>query len=122
MAPTVTLSDPRFSGEMKFYFEKSNFFQVIHVDGAFGGLAPTATAIQMSVYSERSPIPKEVVHQISNGVVGPEILDRRVVRDGVFREVEGTLHMSLDVAISIRDWLNVRIDELTSLNEQLKKS
>jgi hypothetical protein len=121
MAHTVSPSDPRLSGEMKFYFEKSNFFRVIHVDGAFGGLAPTAAGIQMSIYSERSPIPKEVVHQVSDGAAGPEILDRRVVRDGVFREVEGTLHMSLDVAKSIRDWLSWKIDGLTLINDQLKK-
>jgi hypothetical protein len=117
---SVPPTNVRFSGEMKFHFEKANFFRVIHVDGAFGGLSPTATGLQMSLYSERAPIPKEVVHQINNGVMGPEILDRRIVRDGVFREVEATLNMSLDVAISMRDWLSGRIDELRAISEQIK--
>lgn len=110
------------SGEVTFHFEKSNFFRVIHVDGAFGGLLPNASGIQMAVYSERSPLPKMVVHSAQDGALGAEIIDKRVVREGVFREVEASLSMSLDTAMALRDWLSGRINELTVLRNGLAQS
>ena len=42
-------------GEMEFHFEKSNFFRVIHVDGAFGGISP---GTQMATAHSKKGCPK----------------------------------------------------------------
>ena len=57
-------------GEIEFYFEKSHLFPVIHVDGAIGAISPGSRLIHMSVYNERTPVPKKIVHTISGGVDG----------------------------------------------------
>lgn len=108
-----------FSGELEFDYEKSNYFRVIHVDGAFGGVSPGSRAIHMAVYSERQPIPKKTVQTVQQGVLGPEILEKRIVRSGIFREIEADLVLSLDAAIALRTWLDSKVIELQKVNEQL---
>ena len=71
----------------------------------------------MSVFSERSPLPTLVVNTVNNGVLGAEILDKRVVREGMFREVEASLFMSMETAVAMRDWLSGRIEEAIQLNK-----
>jgi len=106
-------------GEIEFHFEKSAFFRSIHVDGAFGGVSPANQQVHMAVYSERQPLPKKVVQKIAHGVLGAEIPERRVGRAGIFRELESDLIMSVEVAISLRDWLNLRIAEVQQTREQV---
>lgn len=101
----------RLDGEIRFFFEKSQNFRVIHCDGAFGGPAPNASVglIHMALFSERLPLPKSVVHEIQGGQIGHELLEKRDSKDGVFREVEADVIMSLATAASIRDWLTEQI-------------
>lgn len=99
------------NGELQFHFEKSKVFRVIHVDGAAGGISPGNRNIHMAVFSERAPLPRSVVHNVSAGVLGPEIEGRRTGKQGIFREVEADLVMSLEVAVAMRDWLTERINE-----------
>ena len=107
------------TGEIKFHFKKSKFFRVIHVDGAFGSFVPQGSGVQMAVYSERAPLPREVVHTINNGVLGPDDLEKRVVKDGIFREVETSLVMSFETAAAVRDWLSARLDEVKSIRSSI---
>lgn len=100
------------NGEVSFHFHKSNFFRVIHVDGAFGGAAPNGSGINMSIYSERMPLPTIIAHPIDNGIIGPELAEKRVMKDGIFREVESSLFMTVETAAAMRDWLSTQIDEL----------
>lgn len=103
--------------ELQFHFEKSSYFRVIHVDGAFGGLSPGPRMIHMAVFSERQPLPKSVTHKIDHGVLGPEIADKRQGRSGIFREIEADLVMSVDTAISMRAWLDEKIIEVQQATE-----
>ena len=107
-APDVELGKDT---EVEFQFERSAFFRVIHVDGAFGGPSPTGL-IHMAVYSERPHIPKKVVHRIEGGALGGEVMEKRETRQGIFRELEADLVLSLETAISIRTWLDERIDQI----------
>jgi hypothetical protein len=106
-------------GEIEFHFEKSNFFRVVHVDGAFGGISPGTQTIHMSIFSERQPIPKKIVQKIQHGELGAEIPEKRVGRSGIFRELEADLVMNVEVAISLRAWLDQRINELQQTRELL---
>ena len=107
------------NGEVDFHFEKAAAFRVVHVDGAFGGLSPSGRHIHMTVFSERQPIPRKVVHQIAAGVLGPEIVERRETRTGVFRELEADLVLTKEAALAIREWLEQRIAELTQAEEAM---
>jgi hypothetical protein len=111
--------DIRIDGELPFTYEKGTYFRVIHADGVIGGISSGTGLVHMSVFSERSPIPKKVVHQVSHGLLGPEIIDKREVREGIFREVEADLVMSMEVAIALRGWLDDKIKELQSVREMI---
>ena len=73
--------------EIAFDYIKSNFFRVIHADGAFGGLAPNGN-IHMALFSERQAIPTKVVYSVEGTGIGPEISDKREEREALVREVE----------------------------------
>lgn len=107
--------DPRLTGELEFHFEKSSLFRVIHVDGAIGSVSPSAQTLHMAVFSERAPFPKTVVQEVDRGILGREMLDKRVSRNGVFREVEVDLVMTLEAAVALRSWLDDRINEMEAL-------
>jgi hypothetical protein len=49
--------------------------------------------------------------------LGPEIMEKREVRQGVFREVEADLIFSVDTAIALRAWLDGKIQECQRLQE-----
>lgn len=102
--------------EIAYDFIKSNFFRVVKVDGAFGGIGPSGS-LHMSVYNERQPIPQKVVHQLIDGkTLGPEIAGKRESRQAMIREVEVDLVFDLPQAIAIREWLDTRIAQLQKLN------
>jgi hypothetical protein len=69
-------------GEINFDLEKSRLFRVIHVDGAIGDISPGNSFIHMSVFSERAPIPRVMVNSISGGIMGRELVEKRVFREG----------------------------------------
>lgn len=105
---------------LKFHYLKSVHFRVVHVDGITGGIAPRG-GIQMAVFNERAPIPQQVTHEFTpQNTLGPEDVTKRVVRDGVVREVEVNLMMGLEIAKSIRDWLTEQIRQLEQLQEARK--
>lgn len=96
---------------------KSAFFRVVHVDGIFGGPTPRGM-IHMDVFSERQPIPQKAVYRITSSddgegrALGDEIREQRIGRDSIIREVEVGLSLDLEVAKSLRDWLNRNIEKL----------
>lgn len=106
--------------QLTFHFIKSNAFRVLHIDGAFGGVGPTADSIHMAIFSHRQPIPVQVAYAINeDGKLGDEI--DRVVREGLVREVEADLVMSVDTAATIRDWLDERIEQVKKLSKSGKR-
>lgn len=106
---TVDLAE----GEIEYHFEKSHLFRVVHVDGAVGAISPGDSFIHMSVFSERAPIPKRMVHALQpDGIVGPENREKRDVRPGAFREMEVDLVFNLETAVRLRAWLDHTIQEL----------
>ncbi len=99
--------------ELTFYLEKSPQYREIQIDGALGGPAPSGNKITMTVYVERSAIPKELVHNISDkGKMLDEIPERRSGKEGIIRILETTLHMDIVQAKAVNQWLSDQINEL----------
>src|SRR5689334_23353953 len=97
-------------GDIEFDFIKGNFFRVISVDGAFGGLSPQGRSIHMALFSERRPLPRKTVHSLgTDGLLSDELMDRRETRKAFVREVEADVVMDLPTAIAIRKWLTRKI-------------
>lgn len=118
MTKTGDAPGPPLPSTVSFGFIKSNDFRVLHVDGAWGGATPHGL-ISVAVYSERFPIPKAVTVDLSDGKLGNEVA--REVRDGVVREVSANLVMTMEVAESLRDFLEKHIANLKKLREEAAK-
>ncbi len=101
--------------KIKFDYIKSNFFRSIRADGAWAGTNGFSDVV-LSFYSERTPIPKQTVHQLSEQhKLGDEISAERITRDALVREVEVSMSMSLEVAESLRDLLGRQIKAIQQL-------
>jgi len=103
--------------EIAFDYIKSNFFRVISVDGAFGGLGPSGRSLHMAVFSERRALPRRIVHSVSpDGLLGEELRDRRETRSAIVRELEADLTMDLPAAVALHKWLGGKIKELADMH------
>jgi len=107
---------------IKFDYTKSNYFRVIHVDGAHGGPTPNGQYIGMSVFSTRWPIPRQTTSSIkSDGSMGNEITEERLTRDSIVREIEAEIIMDINTARSIHKWLGQKIKSLDEFIGQAEK-
>ena len=93
--------------QLTFDYLKSNYFRVIHADGAVGGVTPSGN-IQVNFWSQRNPIPQQVVHAMSESGLGVEL--SRTQRAAIVRELEAGVVFDVTTAISIRDWLSRHIE------------
>jgi len=103
-----TKSGSELPSEVTFHYIKSNYFRVIHGDGAMGGLTPRGELF-FSIFNERAPLPDVTVQAVENGQLGKEIIEQRKGSDGIVRELEVGIVMDSNVAKSLVLWLNERI-------------
>jgi len=91
------------------HYLKSPLFRTIHADGLFGGLTPHQN-IHMTFWTERAPIPQVIEHVINpDGSLGEEILEARIGKKGLVREIDIDVVFDLSTAIAIRKWLDQKI-------------
>ena len=96
------------TGSVDIHYLKANDFRVVHADGVWGGVAPRGY-ITMSVFSERSPIPRKMVFDVTpDGQLGPET--SRDSKEGIVREVEVEVVMDVPLAKSLIEWLKDKIE------------
>lgn len=89
---------------------KSNQFRVVHSDGAWGGLTPQGL-LSIGFFSERHPIPKEVEYMLHHsGKLGDE--QKRKGKEGIVRELEVNVTMSINNARSLVRWIQSHIEKV----------
>lgn len=98
--------------QINFHYIKGQSFRTAHVDGFFGGPSPKGDCLHIAAFSERYPIPLVATHALEEQddhsiKVGNEL--ERVSRDGLVRELEIQMIMSVDTARILRDWLDKHI-------------
>ena len=104
--------------EFDFHFLKSSNFRVVHCDGVWGGTTPRGY-ITMSIYSERSPFPQKVTHEVAkNGAIDKE--KRREGKEGIVREVEVEVVLDLATAKTLIPWLQGHIQFLENQQRQIQ--
>ena len=107
--------------KIPFHYIKSNFFRVIHADGAVGGVTPSGD-IFFSLWSQRNPIPKLVVHELGEeGTLGEELLSERETRQGLVREVEIGVGMSPETARGLVEWLTKKLELIQKVEDTQQK-
>ncbi|MCL1470645.1 hypothetical protein [Argonema antarcticum] len=103
--------------EIKFNYIKSNLFRVVRVDGIWAGITPNLD-INVNLCSERYPIPQQTLHKIDpDGSIGEEIIDERISRDGIVREVEVGAVMDISTAKSLIELLQELIEQVEKVTE-----
>lgn len=107
--------DPRAGSLIPFHYIKSNHFRVLLADGVHGGISPRGW-IQMNFFSERQPLPRVVYHALrEGGGLGEEVRELREAREGVIREIEAEVVISVDTARSMIKWLQDKVDAAADL-------
>lgn len=94
-------------------FIKGQLFRVIHVDGAIGGPTPSGN-IHLAVFSERPAIPRRMVTHLEGGQIGEPIQGETVVREGMIREMDFDMVMSISAADEIAKLLTRIVREMNS--------
>ena len=106
--------------EFKTQFVKSNFYRVVHADGAFGGITPNGH-IRMAIYSEARKFPDTVTYTVNpEGRLSESSRSPDVPRGETTRDLEVDIVMTADVARSVRDWLDGKIKDLETVQRQLE--
>ena len=107
----MQLPDITVGGKVAFDYIKSQYFRVIHADGAIGSITPNGL-IHFALYSERPAIPRRLVQPVSeDGQLGDPIESETESRDSIIREMDVDVMMTLEVAVLVRNWLSERIDQ-----------
>lgn len=98
-APTLT-----------FHMQKGNLFRVVYCDGVWVSSSTTG-GVEFLFYTERPPIPQQVTYSISGGGLGEEIKQKRVIKDGMVREIEVGVILPELVLETMYYWLKDRFDK-----------
>lgn len=99
--------------KITFHYIKNQGFRVLHVDGCIGSITPQGN-IHLSVFSERPAIPRELTHKLTDNHEVGEIVER-VSREGIVREMDADLILTLNTAKNIYQWLGEKINQLELL-------
>ena len=104
--------------EIVFKYVKSNFYRVIHANGAFGGISGRGE-IHIGFYSERLEFPDSSTLAISPaGLIGTEKFEGS---GKPVREVEADIVVDLGTAKQLKVWLDNKITAMETLIEQAQK-
>jgi hypothetical protein len=102
--------------KITFHYLKSSGYRDTHCDGIFGGMTPGGGYLWIGFFSERTPVPKEAVHEaipVEGGVTaGKLISEESDVKEGVIRTLEAGVFMDLGLAETFKTWLEGHIVEL----------
>jgi hypothetical protein len=104
--------------KISFDYLKSQFFRVVHADGAIGGITPSG-CIHFSFYSERPAIPQRQTFALNkDGSLGQSVEEETIVRAAIVRELDVDVVMNIDVARSLAHWLG---QQVKSYEEKLRQ-
>ncbi len=96
---------------LEFHYLKNSNYRTIRIDGAMGGVLPTGN-ISVTFWSERLPIPRVVVHEVTTeGTLGDPIPEKQEGKQGVIREIEVATVLDPIVALQISQWLKEKAED-----------
>ena len=105
--------------EVIFEYIKGQNFRVVHADGAIGGVTPGGN-IHMAFYSERSAIPRLMVHEVTaDGALGALKPEKTVSRAGIVREMDVDVVMSEAGIDALLAWLAQKKADLIQRKKKL---
>lgn len=97
---------------------KNSLYRQVHVDGAHGGITPSGF-INVNFFSQRGAIPKGTEFEVnSEGQITRPIKDIDNSKQGIIREFEFGTYMDINTCISIKEFLERKIEEYKSITNK----
>lgn len=91
-------------------------YRSVHVDGAYGGITSRGL-INISLFAERSPIPKSSVFQITEeNQIGDFVKHSSESKEGIIREFEVGFYMDINIAKALNNLLSAKISEYETMS------
>lgn len=107
--------------KLEFRYEKGRYFRMIHVDGAYGSIGPSARYLHMSLWNERRTIPRKHVFGVqAGGRIDTELAEVEDV-GGIFREIEVCAVMDIPTVRALHKWLGEKLTEHESITNAAHK-
>jgi hypothetical protein len=104
-----------------FHYIKGPDFRSIHVDGAIGGLT-TKGFLHVALFTERAAIPQRTTHGVlPDGTLGNEILEKRLSKEGIVRQMEVDLIVNEETARDLRIWLDQMLQDFEDRRKKLEE-
>jgi len=121
MSDTEQKADAGQSNQITFHFIKAENFRVVHADGTwFGGNAQGN--LHLTFYSERTPIPQQIVAKLdSDGRIIGEDESKRVTKEGMIREMEVDVVLSIQAATILHEVLGQNLKAYAEMVKQQVK-
>ena len=107
--------------KIAFRYIKNHNYRVVHADGVIGGPSPSGD-IHMAFFSQRKPIPRKVVYEITSDGLGPELVDQRESESDIIREFDTDVVMNLNVAKELIEWLQKHVSEVEKVISEQKET
>lgn len=96
--------------KFKFKYVIPENLRDLYVNGLWGGITPR-NEIHIQFYNERHPIPNSLTCAVDEkGQIG-ELVEHDIGGD-VVRVIQTSIVMDYPTAVSVRNWLNERIDHI----------
>jgi hypothetical protein len=108
---------------LTFIFEKAPDFRLMRADGIWGGITPRGD-LEINFFLDTNSLPAEATYELTpKNTLGKEQSRKLAYEKGkVLRLVNCGIVVSPNVAKSIVDWLNEKLDALAKLEEKEAKS
>lgn len=104
--------------EISFKYTYADYFRNYYANGIWGGINPHGEII-MNFYLEKNKPPEETKHRLTEANTLEEI-SRKPKEQLIVRELQAGIVLNLNVARSIRDWLDDKIKSMETVLEEAK--
>jgi hypothetical protein len=97
--------------EIIYHFVKTSDFRTVLAHGVIGGIFTTDGQINMTFFTERPPLPKQVLMRFDDNT--RQLINQEISEDskqGIIREVSFGINMNVEVAKQVAGWLLNQID------------
>jgi hypothetical protein len=113
--PTGLVASSKPTTPLKIHFIKSPFFRVVHASGVWYG-GDSQQNLHLTVFNERTAIPKMMVVNLNEkGMVVDEDLSQRESKEGIVRELEVDIVVSIPAAVEFYRTLGENLKALKAI-------
>ena len=108
--------------KIKFKYIFSDDYTPKYVKGAVGGISPRGEIVA-SFYLERPAIPEEIVHELGEGGLLGEVVEKKPhdFENIMIRSIQGGVVLDAEAAKTLHEWLGRQIEKQHKLKSKDKK-